>query len=1072
MPTLTNQQKQNYDTLVSDSPFVEQTNKAIGTDINTGTNDDKYVTCKAISESDIEFKEDVNDKLLDYLKIDDAISTYQNLSEKDQPNGYPGLDSLGKINPSELPDISYPVTSVFTRTCDVTAEASDYSTFYQSYVESDGVTGVVIPGIPGSDIANILTAPEGFMVVANDNSLGIDGNLATWHNGQMRIYWSASDVSTFVSTQLNAYQQTSQKNQNNGYPGLDGSGKINPSQIPALAITETFVVSSQSEMLALTAQVGDVAVRTDVSQSFILQGSDPAILSNWVLLQSPGDSVQSVFGRIGTVIPQSNDYTFSQIGSTPTTLSGYGITDAALDSTVVHKSGNETINGLKTFSSVISGSINGNSSTVTTIPALSGEVSNTGNAVTLNNSAVISKVLDGFSSNAGTVSATDSLLQSINKLDGNTSSARNQQFGNFRYVSGITGSNSNNGAFGKQWQTLDYAYSQITDASETNIYVIELDASSSYTCSGFKPNIILKANGSKIVTSLNIINFNDQNSYYVIQDAKIQFTSSPTLIDFSSKTNGVNTYLTFKNIEFLNGQNITITGSNGLGGLENVFCYNSFLFEAGTPNFTFNNVGWVYLEGNYIGTNVYNNSSTGERSVFLYSNYFDSAPVFKTTSTGIINGRVEGNTVLSAVTFDGAAIQGSGIKIGNSQIVAQPILLNGATYAPRGISEAIKVLLNPLNYTRNASASGLSIDSAESNFRGIDTALGLMAKLSGPQTFTGTQTFTSQIQGDITNSALATTATTATNVTLSSTASNTLFYLPFSPSSGAGSQALSINAGLNFNPSTGVLSATSFSGVVTPSAGSITLAMQAPLAANSLMGNITGAAATPTAVPTSTFIRSVVRRVFTASGTYTPTPGMKFAEFELQGAGGGGGGSVTASASQSSAAGGGMSGAYVRDVLTAAQVGASQVVTIASGASGGPAATNGSSAGASSVGTLLVANGGIGGFTSGIASNAFVRGPGGSGIVSATGTTAAAVILNGRTGEDGIGYGNASVGKGGDGASSKFEGLTSTGGYNSGGGTGTGFGNGGGGAGAGNGGGLGGAPGRPGYLVITEYIGT
>lgn len=42
-----------------------------------------------------------------------------------------------------------------------------------------------------------------------------------------------------------------------------------------------------------------------------------------------GGSVTSVFGRVGVVIAQSGDYTFSQIGSTPTTLAGYGITDAA-----------------------------------------------------------------------------------------------------------------------------------------------------------------------------------------------------------------------------------------------------------------------------------------------------------------------------------------------------------------------------------------------------------------------------------------------------------------------------------------------------------------------------------------------------------------------------------------------------------------------------------------------------------------------------------------------------------------------------------------------------------------------
>lgn len=39
-------------------------------------------------------------------------------------------------------------------------------------------------------------------------------------------------------------------------------------------------------------------------------------------------AVTSVFGRVGVVTAQSGDYDFSQIGNTPTTIAGYGITDA------------------------------------------------------------------------------------------------------------------------------------------------------------------------------------------------------------------------------------------------------------------------------------------------------------------------------------------------------------------------------------------------------------------------------------------------------------------------------------------------------------------------------------------------------------------------------------------------------------------------------------------------------------------------------------------------------------------------------------------------------------------------
>lgn len=136
-----------------------------------------------------------------------------------------------------------------------------------------------------------------------------------------------SDISGVPS--LENYQLLSEKNAVSGYAGLDVSGKINPSQLPALAITDTFVVASQSAMLALsTAEVGDIAVRTDINKTFILKTTGYATLANWQELLSPTDLVSSVFGRSGAVTAQANDYTFAQIGSKPTTLVGYGITDA------------------------------------------------------------------------------------------------------------------------------------------------------------------------------------------------------------------------------------------------------------------------------------------------------------------------------------------------------------------------------------------------------------------------------------------------------------------------------------------------------------------------------------------------------------------------------------------------------------------------------------------------------------------------------------------------------------------------------------------------------------------------
>jgi len=94
---------------------------------------------------------------------------------------------------------------------------------------------------------------------------------------------------------------TGQKNVANGIAALDGNGKITTDHLPALAIAETFVVNSQANMLALTAQTGDIAVRTDVSKSFILTTSPASTLGNWQELLTPTDAVQSVDGSTGAV---------------------------------------------------------------------------------------------------------------------------------------------------------------------------------------------------------------------------------------------------------------------------------------------------------------------------------------------------------------------------------------------------------------------------------------------------------------------------------------------------------------------------------------------------------------------------------------------------------------------------------------------------------------------------------------------------------------------------------------------------------------------------------------------------
>ncbi len=89
---------------------------------------------------------------------------------------------------------------------------------------------------------------------------------------------------------------------NGNIPILDSSGKLADSVIPKIALTNTYVVSSESAMLSLSqAEEGDVAIRTDLNKSFILKATPYSTLVNWQELLTPTDAVTSVNGSTGVV---------------------------------------------------------------------------------------------------------------------------------------------------------------------------------------------------------------------------------------------------------------------------------------------------------------------------------------------------------------------------------------------------------------------------------------------------------------------------------------------------------------------------------------------------------------------------------------------------------------------------------------------------------------------------------------------------------------------------------------------------------------------------------------------------
>lgn len=87
-----------------------------------------------------------------------------------------------------------------------------------------------------------------------------------------------------------------------GVATLDAGSKVPTAQLPDIALGDTFTVASQAAMLALAAQRGDVAIRTDLDPDgfFLLVSDSPSTLADWKQILAPG-AVISVNGMTGAV---------------------------------------------------------------------------------------------------------------------------------------------------------------------------------------------------------------------------------------------------------------------------------------------------------------------------------------------------------------------------------------------------------------------------------------------------------------------------------------------------------------------------------------------------------------------------------------------------------------------------------------------------------------------------------------------------------------------------------------------------------------------------------------------------
>jgi hypothetical protein len=280
--------------------------------------------------------------------LEGEITTKQATSAKGQVNGYASLGSDGLVPTSQLPAAtptgvqSINGHSGTTLSIDSDEIPEGVVNFYFTNARADSradariavatIDAATLQSHPASDFslsthdhsgtyAPLVHAHDASDItsgVFTDNRLSVNiprlNATTTTYSGTVIASAFSGDGSLLNNINVPSnlgYTPESQANRGiaSGYASLGLDGKIPTSQLPAIAINDTFVVSSQAEMVALIAQRGDVSVRTDINQSFILKDDDASLVGNWQVLLTPTDAVSTVNGQSGNVTLTTSDIT-------------------------------------------------------------------------------------------------------------------------------------------------------------------------------------------------------------------------------------------------------------------------------------------------------------------------------------------------------------------------------------------------------------------------------------------------------------------------------------------------------------------------------------------------------------------------------------------------------------------------------------------------------------------------------------------------------------------------------------------------------------------------------------------